>query len=136
MPTLQTDYITILGAFASLLSDRIWKHAKVLLIGTLLSPAERTVTATLRVTGLSMEKHFQNYRRVLNRARWSGLEASYILFGLLVSTFAMRRPVILSLDDTLERRRGAKIKAKGIYRDQVRSSHGHGALAPPAACAG
>jgi hypothetical protein len=29
------------------------------------------------------------------------------------------------LDDTIERRRGAKIKAKGIYRDPVRSSHSH-----------
>ncbi len=125
MPTLQAEYITILGSFASLFSQRIWKHAKILLIGAILSPAERTVTAVLRVTGLSMEKHFANYHRVLNRARWSSLEASRILLGLLVSTFAIRGPVILGLDDTIERRRGAKIKAKGVYRDPVRSSHGH-----------
>lgn len=31
----------------------------------------------------------------------------------------------MGLDDTIERRRGEKIKAKGIYRDPVRSSHGH-----------
>ncbi len=29
------------------------------------------------------------------------------------------------LDDTIERRRGKRIAAKGIYRDPVRSSHGH-----------
>lgn len=125
MPTLQADYITILGAFASLFSDRIWVHAKILLMGAILSPAERTVTAALRVTGLSLEKHFENYHRVLNRAKWSSLEASRILLGLLVSAFARRGPVILGLDDTIERRRGAKIKAKGIYRDPVRSTHGH-----------
>src|SRR5690606_15464788 len=79
----------------------------------------------LRVMGLSGEKHFQNYHRVLNRAIWSSLEASRILFGLLIQAFAMRGPVILGLDDTIERRRGAKIKAKGIYRDPVRSSHNH-----------
>jgi DDE superfamily endonuclease len=125
MPTLQTDYITILGSFARLFSDRIWRHAKILLIGAILSPAERTVAAALRVMGLSLEDHFQNYHRVLNRAKWSSLEASRILFGLLISAFAIRGPVLLGLDDTIERRRGAKIRAKGIYRDPVRSSHGH-----------
>jgi hypothetical protein len=125
MPTLQAEYITMLGAFARLFSKRIWEHAKILLVGAILSPAERTVTAALRVMGLSWEKQFQNYHRVLNRAVWSSLEASRILLGLLLNAFAKNGPVILGLDDTIERRRGAKIKAKGIYRDPVRSTHSH-----------
>jgi len=75
--------------------------------------------------GLSWEKHFENYHRVLNRARWSSLEASQILLGLLISAFVSSGPIVMGLDDTIERRRGSKIKAKGIYRDPVRSSHGH-----------
>ncbi len=125
MHTLKNEYITILGTFASLFSQRTWKHTKVLLIGSILSPAERTVTAALRVMGLSLEKHFANYHRVLYRAKWSSLEASHILLRMLINTFAARGPIILGLDDTIERRRGAKIRAKGIYRDPVRSSHGH-----------
>jgi len=125
MPTLQTEYITILGAFARLFSKRIWEHARLLLIGAILSPGERTVTAALRVMGLSYEKHFQNYHRVLNRALWSSLEASRILLNMLVSVFASKGPIVMGLDDTIERRRGAKIRAKGIYRDPVRSSHSH-----------
>jgi hypothetical protein len=125
MPTLQTEYITMLGAFARLFSKRIWEHGKILVIGAILCPAERTVTAALRVMGLSGEKHFQNYHRVFNRAVWSSLEASRILLGLLIQAFARSGPVILGLDDTIERRRGAQIKAKGIYRDPVRSSHSH-----------
>jgi hypothetical protein len=125
MPTLQSEYNIILGAFARLFSKRIWEHAKILFIGAILSPAERTVTAALRIMGLRWEKHFENYHRVLNRAVWSSLEASQILLGMLVSAFAMWGPILLGLDDTIERRRGAKIKAKGIYRDPVRSSHGH-----------
>lgn len=31
----------------------------------------------------------------------------------------------MGLDDPIERRKGKRIKAKGIYRDPVRSSHGH-----------
>lgn len=125
MPTLQAEYIMMLGAFARLFSNHIWEHARILLIGAILSPAERTVTAALRVMGLSGEKHFQNYHRVLNRAVWSSLEASHILLGFIINAFARRGPVILGLDDTIERRRGSKIRAKGIYRDPVRSSHNH-----------
>jgi hypothetical protein len=90
-----------------------------------MSPAERTVTAALRAVGLSQEKHFQNYHRVFNRAVWSSLEASRILLVLLVNAFALFGPIVFGLDDTIERRRGEQIKAKGIYRDPVRSSHSH-----------
>ena len=33
--------------------------------------------------------------------------------------------VVLGVDDTIERRWGPKIKARGLYRDPVRSSRGH-----------
>jgi hypothetical protein len=125
MPTLPTKYSTILNAFAHLFSKRIWERVQVLLAGAILSPAERTVTAALRAVGLSQEKHFQNYHRVLNRAVWSSVEASRILLMLLVGTFALFGPIVFGLDDTIERRRGENIKAKGIYRDPVRSSHSH-----------
>ena len=125
MPTLRSEYTTILTAYAGLFSKRVWQHVQILLLGAILAPGQRTVTAILRIMGLSCEKHFQNFHRVLNRAIWSSREASRVLLGLLVATFAVFGPVVLGLDDTIERRRGAKIKAKGIYRDPVRSSHSH-----------
>jgi len=125
MQTLRDEYSIILEEFGQLFSRRIWDKVQLLLAGAILSPAERTVTAALRAVGLSDEKHFQNYHRILNRAIWSSREASRILLMLLVSAFALSGPIILGLDDTIERRRGANIKAKGIYRDPVRSSHSH-----------
>ena len=104
---------------------RTWRHAEVLLIGAILAPGQRTVTSILRITGLGRERCFVNYHRVLNRAAWSGRAAAHVLLGLLLEAFAPRGPVVLGLDDTIERRRGKRIRAKGIYRDPVRSSKGH-----------
>jgi hypothetical protein len=75
--------------------------------------------------GLSQERRFVNYHRVLSRARWRGREASRLLLGLLVTRFVPTGPIVLGIDDTIERRRGKRIQAKGIYRDPVRSSHSH-----------
>jgi DDE superfamily endonuclease len=111
--------------FAPLFSKRVWEHAQVLVVGALLAPGKRTVTAVLRIMGLSQEPRFQKYHRVLNRAQWSSLAIARVLLELLVHTFVAEGPVVIGVDDTLERRRGAKIKAKGIYRDPVRSSRSH-----------
>lgn len=125
MQTLPVEVLPLIVEFAPLFSKPVWEHAKVLLVGAVLATGKRTVTACLRVMGKSQEVHFQNYHRVLNRARWSALAASQVLLRLLVSTFAPHGELVFGIDDTIERRRGAKIKAKGIYRDPVRSSRSH-----------
>lgn len=125
MLTLPEPYCTLIGAFAPVFSQRIWRYVPTLVLGAILAPGQRTVASVLRVMGLSLEAHFQNYHRVLNRAVWSSLDAAHLLLGLLVTTFVPNGALVFGLDDTIERRRGAKIKAKGIYRDPVRSSHSH-----------
>jgi hypothetical protein len=125
MPRLPARFATVILCFAPLFFQRSWRHAEVLLIGAILAPGQRTVTSILRITGLCRERRFVNYHRVLNRAAWSGREAARVLLGLLLDAFVPAGPVILGLDDTIERRRGKRIGAKGIYRDPVRSSHGH-----------
>src|SRR5512147_296868 len=125
MGMLPPDILTIISVFAPLFTARIWRRAQVLLIGAILTPGARTVTAVLRILGLDHERRFKNYHRVLSRARWSGLAASRQLLSLLVRVFVPQGPIVLGLDDTLERRWGRKIAARGIYRDPVRSSHGH-----------
>jgi hypothetical protein len=102
-----------------------WQHVLVLITGAILSPGRRTVAAALRVMGLDQDPTFTNYHRVLNRNRWSSRRIARGLFRGLVTTFVPTGPVIIGLDETLERRWGAKINARGIYRDPVRSSHGH-----------
>lgn len=111
-----------LAPFVPLCSRRVWCHAQVLLVGAILAPGIRTVAAILRVMGLSQCRRFQRYHRVLNRAVWSSLAVSRVLLGLLVATFAPTGPLVLGIDDTLQRRWGKKIAAKGVYRDAVRAS--------------
>jgi hypothetical protein len=125
MLTLPIEFINLMTPFAPLFSGRVWQHAQVLLVGAILAPGQRSVTAALRVMGLSQTKRFQTYHRVLSRAVWSSRRVSHQLLVLLVQTLAPFGPLVLGLDDTLERRRGARINAKGIYRDPVRSSHSH-----------
>ncbi|HEV2126436.1 MAG TPA: transposase, partial [Chloroflexota bacterium] len=72
--------------------------------------------------GLHQQPQFQKDHRVLSRNRWSSRRAAQVLLGLLVRAFASTGSVIVGIDETLERRQGEKIAAKGIYRDAARSS--------------
>ena len=120
---LPKKIIQVLRPFEAVFSERVWEWAKGLLIGAILAPGERTVAAVLRVMGQANEKQFQNYHRVLNRAKWSSREISRLLLLLLVEVFAAANgPLVFGIDETIERRRGRKIAARGIYRDAVRSS--------------
>jgi len=126
MPSLPAEMIILLAPFAQLFSDRVWRHAQMLVVGAVLAPGKRTVTSCLRVMGLSGERHFTTYHRVLNRAQWSTLQAGKILLGLIVTWLVPPGAVmVLGADDTIERRSGRKITAKGCYRDAVRSSKKH-----------
>jgi hypothetical protein len=123
MLTLPRKIIHVVRHFEEAFSERVWEWAKILLIGAILAPGERTVTAILRVMGYSDEKQFQNFHRVLNRATWSSRALSRLLLLLLVQLFvAADAPIVIGIDETIERRRGSKIAARGIYRDPVRSS--------------
>ena len=123
MLDLPREIIQVLRPFEPVFSERVWEWVKVLVLGAILSPGKRTVTAALRVMGLSGEAQYQNYHRVLNRAVWSSRRLSEVLLRQLVKVFVPDdEPIVLGLDDHIERRRGARIAAKGIYRDAVRSS--------------
>lgn len=117
-----SDLVALLQTFAPVFSFRVWPYAQALLLGAILAPGKRTVSAILRVLGLGGLVHFQNYHRVLNRAQWSSLGAAQRLFAALVQAFAPRGPLVLGLDETIERRWGRRIAARGIYRDAARSS--------------
>ena len=124
MRTLPTQMIRVLLPFVPLFSRRVFGHAQVLLAGAILAPGARTVSSALRAMGLDQEKRFHRYHRVLSRASWSSLEVARVLLGVVVEAFVPEgSPLVVGIDETLERRYGKKISARGVYRDPVRSTH-------------
>ncbi len=123
MHTLPNAIVPILSPFAILFTNPTWQKAQLLLVGTILATGQRTVAAALRVMGRSDQRDYARYHEVLNRAVWSSRGVARVLLVLLLQHLDRGDgPLIFGIDETLERRRGAKIKARGIYRDAVRSS--------------
>ena len=114
-----------LAPFAAFFTKPTWERVLVLASGAVLAPGRRTVTAVLSVLGRRDGRDFARFHGVLNRARWSGRSLARALLRWLVAVFVPDGPVVVGIDETIERRWGSKISARGIYRDPVRSSHGH-----------
>ena len=115
--------VAVLVPFAKLFTNPTWPKAQVLVVGAILTPGQRTVTAALRVMGRSDHRDYTRYHEVLNRAVWSPRQAARILLMLLLQHLDHGDdPLVFGIDETLERRRGPRINTRGIYRDAVRSS--------------
>lgn len=125
MLTLPAELLSLIVIFAPLFTKPVFEHVQRLVLGAILAPGKRTVTACLRAVGLRHEPHFQNSHRVLNRDRWNPLLAARMLLGLIVALLPANSAIVVGADDTLERRRGKHINGLGCYRDAVRSSKKH-----------
>ena len=123
MLTLPGAIVPLLLPLATLFTSPTWQKAQLLLVGAVLTPGQRTVAVALRVMGRSNHHDYARYHEVLNRAVWSSREVARVLLLLLLQHLdGGGGPLIFGIDETLERRRGAKIRARAIYRDPVRSS--------------
>jgi DDE superfamily endonuclease len=114
-----------LSVFRPCFTAPVWERVLVLVAGAVLAPGKRTVTQVLRVMGLADEPGFRRYHEVLSRASWDGRAVARRLLLYMIERLLPDGEVVIGVDDTIERRWGARIKARGIYRDPVRSSKGH-----------
>lgn len=126
MPNLPSSIMTLMQPFRALFQQQTWSKVQILVVGALLAPGKRTVTAALRAVGLAEEPDFAKYHQVLNRAVWSSRQVSQVLLTLMLRVLDTGLgPLVFAIDETLERRWGQRIAARGIYRDAVRSSDSH-----------
>src|SRR3954453_17619638 len=115
---LPACFASLILTFAPVfVQQRTWRRAELLLVGAIPAPGKRTPAGLLRVEGPGRARRFTDYHRVLNRAARDARAAARLLLGLLIAVFAPSGPVLLGIDDTIERRRGKRIAAKGIHRD-------------------
>lgn len=122
MPTPSPVIISLLAPFAVALTRPALAKLQFLVVGGILAPGRRTVCAALAACGLGAAPRFTTFHRFFNRDRWSALHLSRILLGLLVAAFlAPDEPLIVLVDETLERRRGRRIEYQSWFRDPVRS---------------
>lgn len=117
--------VSLMAAFRDFFTAPVWDHVLVLVTGAVLAPGRRTVSAVLRIMGLSEAAHFAVYHHVLSQAHWDSRAIARKLLSLILERLLPAGPVIVGIDDTIERRWGKKIAARGIYRDPVRSTHRH-----------
>jgi hypothetical protein len=126
MPSPSPEIIQLLSVFSIAFTAPTFAKVTVLIFGTILAPGRRTVTAALRMMGLGDDQHYSKYHRVLNRDRWSPWLVSKILLSLIILIFIpVGTPLLLAIDETLERRRGKQIKYKGWFRDPILSTKKH-----------
>ncbi len=123
-PEVPAILVGWLAVFRTCFTAPVWSRILVLVAGAVLSPGKRTVTQALRVMGLADQPGFRRYHEALSRARWDSREVARRLLRHLLAVLSPDGEVVIAIDDTIERRWGAKIKARGIYRDPVRSSRG------------
>jgi hypothetical protein len=114
--------MTVIGVFAPRGSARVVAAVKLVVGGAIRAPGPRTVPAGLRGLGKSADAPVQHDHRVLNRAHWSALDASRRRLELRLDGFVPPGPVVMGRDETLERRRGERSAAQGVYRAPVRSA--------------
>ena len=123
-PAIPAILVSWLSVFRPCFTTPVWNHVLVLVTGTILAPGKRTVTQALRVMGLAERPGFGRYHEALNRARWDARDVSRRLLLHMLAVLWPSGEVVIAIDDTIERRWGPKIKARGIYRDPVRSTKG------------
>ena len=123
--SLPEPILSVLGHFRSAFTRPTWEKVIVLFTGTVLARGRRTVAASLRAAGHAQDRNFSRFHAVFSRDRWSALELGRRLLLRLARTFAPQGGLTLAIDETLERRRGAKIAQRGYHRDPIASSKGH-----------
>ena len=121
MNTLPKAIINVFNIFTPLFSRPVYKNVLQLFGAHILSKGRRTVADLLRILNLSHIKNYSKFHWALSGANWSGLQGAKLLFQRLIQLVATDE-IFITIDSTIERRKGEKIKSLGRYRDATQSS--------------
>lgn len=117
---LPSAILNVFSIFAPLFSRSVFNNARQLFLGHILCKKHRTITELLRQLGLKNIKNYSKYHWILNGAKWCSIRGSKILLSSLGKI--CQKDIVISIDSTIERRKGPKIKGLGRQRDAVQST--------------
>lgn len=128
MTNLPASMIQLLSIFFPLFSQPTYRSFLLLFQAHILCKGRRTIADLLRRINLKDVKNYSKYHDFFRKAKWSTLKGAKILFLTLVKLVPGN--ITVSIDSTVERRKGVKIKGLGIQRDAVRSTKSRKVLVP------
>ena len=79
--------VSLMEAFRGFFTAPVWDHVLVLMTGVVLTPGKRTVSAALRIMGLSEASDFALYHHVLSQARWDSRAIAHKLLTMILDRF-------------------------------------------------
>jgi hypothetical protein len=126
MTHLPQAILSVFAIFSQLFSRSVFKNALQLFQGHILCKNRRTIAEILRQIGLKDIKNYSKYHWVLSGAKWCAVRGSKTL--LFALTKLCQKDILISMDSTIERRKGPKIKSLGRQRDAVQSTKGNKVL--------
>ena len=115
----------LISAFSVAFTRPTFQRAIVLVLGAILSPRYRTVTAMLRAAGPLAMGHWSSFHRVLSRAPWSGFALARVLAAMILELVPKDQPAVCPVDDTNPQHKGKCVYGKGKHHDACRSTHSH-----------
>jgi hypothetical protein len=94
----------------------------LLVCGVIVTMGRRTVSRALRVIEPHFDGHWCNYHRVYSQARFSMWKLAAAVVRQVVAILPEQEPIVLIVDDTVQRKWGSHVWAKEAHRDAKRSS--------------
>jgi hypothetical protein len=115
----------LLEAFAPAFTAPTYQRFLVLCVGAIVGMGRRTVSRILWAVRRLARGHPSSYHRFFCAARFSLWPLARVLAAAILEQVPQDHPVVVDVDDTVNRHRGKKVWGKGCHRDAVRSSWGH-----------
>ena len=120
--TLPSTMAALVQQFSSCFTKPTFQTFCIIAAGWLLGQGRRTVTHVLLAGDGLSRKTFSCYHRFFSQARWSVDEIGHIVLQLVLKFIPSDAPIVVAVDDTLNRKTGKRIWAAGMHHDPLRST--------------
>ena len=120
--TLTSTMDASIQQFASCFTKPSFQTFGVIVTGWLLGHGRRVVTRILLAGDGLKVKTFSCYHRFFSQARWTVDAVARVMLALVLKFIPDDAPIVVAVDDTLNRKTGKRIWAAGMHHDPLLST--------------